>query len=82
MTQPINPLYTENKANYWPALAGELPHGKDLEAFAKLYVQDIADHGPELISAHVANWSEFTTALAVAMCDELNRQTRNPSQPK
>lgn len=65
-----NPLQIElcNGSTYYlPAIAGDMPHGKDMETAARAYIADMtADGGVELAACHVSIWAEFAAALAIA----------------
>lgn len=68
-----NPLEIElcNGSTYYlPALAGDLYQGKDMEAAARAYINEMReDGGHELAACHVAVWAEFAAALAAALAE-------------
>jgi hypothetical protein len=60
---------------YLPALAGDLPHGADMERAAQAYVHEMREAGGEdLVAAHVSVWAEFAAALAVAAAENPTRK--------
>lgn len=72
-----NPLQIElcNGSTYYlPAIAGDMPHGKDMVTAARAYIADMtADGGTELAACHVSIWAEFAAALAIAAAEQTPR---------
>jgi hypothetical protein len=67
-------LYCTGAEIYLPALAGDLPHGSDMEKAAQAYVQDMREAGgADHVAAHVSVWTEFAAALAVAAAENKPR---------
>lgn len=52
---------------YLPAIAGEMPHGEALDAFADAYVGAmVRGGGMDLAMCHASLWAEFSSALTAA----------------
>jgi hypothetical protein len=66
--------YSSGADIYLPALAGEMPRGEDMKTAAQAYVKDMnEDGGRALVAAHVAAWTKFAAALAIAAAENSPR---------
>jgi hypothetical protein len=60
---------------YLPALAGDMPHGADMEKAAQAYVKEMHEAGgSDHVAVHVSVWAEFAAALAVAAAENKPRK--------